>query len=402
MSQLVTLDDRAARLQQIFTLNMGAMAKMAPRTLGDPSRLIRIAYNSIAYDSALVEVTQTKEGLASIFGGVMEALKLGLTIGGPAQESWLIPFNVKGTKIATLIIGYQGFRNIIDRSKSVIDMHPRAVFANDEFDVDFGNNRVHHKPYWLVGASEPGPLIAVYCIAHLQRGGIQIEVMPHKEIEEHRQRSRAAESGPWKTDYTAMALKTVIRKMAKYLPKSSEILQRALELDTQADIGGNQNFDVEGLVFDGPATPAKQVGGTKLDALKNRLTAGRAEEPPGKMTLVEEPPQGEHDDKEDARVMQEAAKAAKAVQAETVAEPTPEEKQRQKELDEIERRIQKEQAKERAPHVAPAEIAQTRPTGEMTPLTQALFDTPPEINKPIGKDAAAKLLETIRKNAPKS
>lgn len=394
MSQLVTLDDRAKTLQAVFTANMGAMAKMAPRTLGDPSRLIRIAYNTIAYDSNLVEVTQTKEGMASIFGGVMEALKLGLTIGGPAQESWLIPFNVKGTKIATLIIGYQGYRNIIDRSKSVIDMHPRAVYANDEFDVDFGNNKVHHKPYWLLGLADRGPLVAVYCIAHLQRGGVQIEVMPHAEIEEHRKRSRAKDSGPWVTDYEAMALKTVLRKMAKYLPKSSEILQRALELDTQADIGAGQNFDVEGLVFEmGVTTPTKQIGGTKLDALKNRLGAGT----PSKATPEGEGVAGTTEDIRQTHLEAEVA-------LRDAPEGSPEEVQRQKELAEIEKRIQREQAKERAPHVAskPEPIQAEKVTAGMQPVGTALFDDPLELSKPIGKEKAAELLEKIRGTAPKS
>lgn len=391
MSQLVTLDDRAKTLQNVFTANMGAMAKMCPRTMGDPSRLIRIAYNSIAYDSALVEVTQTKEGMASIFGGVMEALKLGLTIGGPAQEAWLIPFNVKGTKVAQLIVGYQGYRNIIDRSKSVLDMHPRAVYANDEFDVDFGTSKVRHKPFWLVGATEPGPLVAVYCIAHLQRGGVQIEVMPHSEIEEHRKRSRAKDSGPWVTDYVAMALKTVIRKMSKYLPKSSEILMRALELDTQADIGAGQNFDVEGLVFDVGVTPTKQVGGTRLDALKQQLGAGKVA-----ASTTQEQAQAQGPEPTNGTEAQQNV----AVEPIPLAVDSPEEIRRAKELDEIERRIQREQAKERAPHVTnkPQAAAGTQ---SMTPLTQELFETPSEVNQPIGKEAAAKLLETIRGNAPK-
>lgn len=284
MSQLIQLDDRAKKLEGVFRANMQAMAKMVPRTMGDPSRLLRIAYNNVAYDSKLLETCQTPAGMASVIGGIMEALKLGLTIGGPAQEAWLIPFNVKGTKIATLIIGYQGYRNIIDRSKSVLDMHPRAVFENDVFDVDFGTNRITHRPYWLVGQAESGPLIAVYCIAHLQRGGVQIEVMPVAEVEEHRKRSRAAESGPWVTDPVPMALKTVIRKMSKYLPKTSEMLVRALDLDDRADRGVEQNFDVEGLVFDvpmigGPAS--KQVGGTAIDKLKAQLSAGEKKLPGG-------------------------------------------------------------------------------------------------------------------------
>jgi recombination protein RecT len=415
MSQLVTLDDRAAKLQQVFTQNMAAMVKMAPRTMGDPTRLIRIAYNTIAYNSDLAECSATKQGMASILGGVMEALKLGLTIGGPAQEAWLIPFKNKGVMEATLIIGYQGFRNIIDRSKSVIDVHPRAVYQNDEFDVDFGANRVRHKPWYVVGAEKSGELILVYAIAHLQRGGVQIEVMPRSEIDEHRKRSRAANSGPWVTDYDAMALKTVIRKIAKYLPKSSEILQRALELDTQADIGMGQNYDVEGLVFDVVAPAVKQVGGTKLDQLKGVLQAGKQAEAPQTVHVpVKATP-------EEAAAMTERSQAdMEEVRKIVSEEERREEERRQQELDEIERKIRREQDKERertsqrgAPATNGARHAPSHPpaTDGPTQVAEGLFEgseidgqfipATPDQNAPIGPSKAQELLERIRKNGPK-
>ncbi len=278
MGQLIKVEDQRAMILRAFTSNGQAIAKVVPRTMGDPNRLIRIAYNNVVNDPLLLACTETAEGIRSIIGGVMEALKLGLMIGGPSQEAFLIPFKDKGTPKATLIIGYQGFRNILDRSKSVIDVHPRAVYANDEFDVDFGTQRIHHKPWWRVGAKESGDLIAVYAIAHLQRGGVQIEVMPKSEIDAHRTRSRAGNSGPWVTDYDAMALKTVVRKIAKYLPKSSEILMRALDLDTKADLGAAQDFDVEALVIDAYPEPSKQVGSSKLEELKKKLpAAGKGE-----------------------------------------------------------------------------------------------------------------------------
>ena len=278
MSQLIRLDDRAKVLEGVFKQNMGALSKVVPRTMGDPSRLLRIAYNNIAYDTALLECSSTPAGMASIFGGVMECLKLGLTIGGPMQEAWLIPFRDNkqgGVKIATVIIGYQGFRNILDRSKSVIDLHPVAVHQNDEFDFELGSRPfVKHKP----SLTDRGALIAVYAVAHLPRGGIQIEVMGKAEVDEHRAKSRNANGTLWVDFYEAAALKTVVRKISKYLPKSSEILARALDLDERADRGADQTLDMEGLVFDlsVPAGGVKQVGGTKLDALKQQLEAGKA------------------------------------------------------------------------------------------------------------------------------
>jgi recombination protein RecT len=390
MSQLIRLDDRAKVLEGVFKQNMGALSKVVPRTMGDPSRLLRIAYNNIAYDTALLECSSTPAGMASIFGGVMECLKLGLTIGGPMQEAWLIPFRDNkqgGVKIATVIIGYQGFRNILDRSKSVIDLHPVAVHQNDEFDFELGSRPfVKHKP----SLTDRGALIAVYAVAHLPRGGIQIEVMGKAEVDEHRAKSRNANGTLWVDFYEAAALKTVVRKISKYLPKSSEILARALDLDERADRGADQTLDMEGLVFDlsVPVGGVKQVGGTKLDALKQQLGAGV----PTKAT-----PEGEGlgGTSEDIRREREPATIEGTiglVADETGAGLTAEQLRIMNERAEIASMTDRMKRQESAGAI---------PVG---PATEKLFpsDQPLDIGfasapgQPIGEEAAKKLMESIR------
>jgi len=115
-------------------------------------------------------------------------------------------------------------------------------------------------------------------VAHLRGGGRQLVAMPRADIDKHRARSRAANDGPWVTDYDAMALKTVVRVLAKYLPKQSEVmvqLAHALELDAKADAGESQ-LDIEAQalqVFD-----EEPSAGGKLDSLKAKL--GLPLEPP--------------------------------------------------------------------------------------------------------------------------
>lgn len=271
MAQLVQVTAASDQIKQIFAKNHDRLIRMAPKTSGDPTRLLSIAFSTIAYNSDLVQCTPQ-----SLFGGVIECLKMGLTIGGPMQEAWLIPFRNHGVLEAVTIVGYQGYRNIIDRARSTLDLHPRAVYANDEFDFEFGSNpRVHHRPYWMVGRPEQGNLIAVYAVARLRGGGVQIEVMPKAEVDQHRAKSRAKDSGPWVNFYDAMALKTAVRKIAKYLPKSNEQLARALQLDEQADLGIPQEYDTVGLELPAEAGTGaqKQVGGTAADRLKASLRA---------------------------------------------------------------------------------------------------------------------------------
>lgn len=271
---------------KLFEVNKKRILAGVPRSVGsDPTRLLSIAYNSIIYNEKLVKCTHD-----SLLGGVMEALKMGITIGGPMQESWLIPFSnrkqVNGQWVAvmeaTLVVGYQGMRNIMDRGNGVLDLHPRAVGHKDEFRYCFGDEpRIHHVPAGPAPLKED-ELRAVYAVARLRGGGKQMEVLEKSEVDAHRARSRAAASGPWVTDYVPMALKTAIRKLAKYVPKSSEILSRALELDEKADRGEPQDFELpEGAeTFDVQAQALGPAHSDALDALDGALKGKRPEPVP--------------------------------------------------------------------------------------------------------------------------
>jgi len=274
MAQLVRLDHRAKVVSTLFDVNRKRMIAAAPRTTGNPERIFQICFNTIAYDDKLLECTQQ-----SLVGGVFEAIKLGIALGGPMQEGWLIPFKEKGTPKATLIVGYMGYRNIIDRAGAVIDMHPRNVHVREAeeklFDYWFGDQpRIIHRPRYPVLTEKE--LYATYCVANLRRGGRQMECLLKDEIDAHRARSRAKDAGPWVTDYPAMALKTSVRKIAKYLPKSNELLARALDLDDKADLGKNQDLEIPPdttFIDDDAGTPAGKAppAGTPMDRLKSHL-----------------------------------------------------------------------------------------------------------------------------------
>jgi recombination protein RecT len=78
--------------------------------------------------------------------------------------------------------------------------------------------------------------------------------MSRKEVEKIRDNSRGYQAAKrfkkesvWDSDFTAMGLKTVIRRLCKFLPKSPE-LATALALDAAAESGKAQNLDVKEVV----------------------------------------------------------------------------------------------------------------------------------------------------------
>ncbi len=93
-------------------------------------------------------------------------------------------------------------------------------------------------------------------MAKLKDGGTQFEVMSRAEVDAIRARSKAGRSGPWVTDYQAMAQKTVIRRLFKYLPVSIE-MQQAIGIDEKADANIPQD---NSLVIEGVATEDEPAG----------------------------------------------------------------------------------------------------------------------------------------------
>jgi hypothetical protein len=100
------------------------------------------------------------------------------------------------------------------------------VYENDIFDVDYGlADSLVHKPN-LKGTR--GPAVAYYAIAKFNSGGHAFIVMTHDDMTEHRDRYAPKNKqgkivGPWVDNFEGMALKTTIRRLAKYMPKSTEL-----------------------------------------------------------------------------------------------------------------------------------------------------------------------------------
>jgi recombination protein RecT len=100
------------------------------------------------------------------------------------------------------------------------------VYANDEFDVDYGlADSLVHKPNLKGTRGEP---FAYYAIAKFLGGGHAFIVMTQQDMIEHREKyaprnKYKAIVGPWKDNFEGQALKTTIRQLFKYMPKSTEM-----------------------------------------------------------------------------------------------------------------------------------------------------------------------------------
>jgi recombination protein RecT len=79
---------------------------------------------------------------------------------------------------------------------------------------------LRHKP--LV-EDDGGEVTHAYAVAFFLDGSTQFEVMTRAQLEHVRKSSRSGASGPWAQHFEEMARKTVVRRLAKYLPLSPEL-----------------------------------------------------------------------------------------------------------------------------------------------------------------------------------
>jgi recombination protein RecT len=206
-----------------YLKKMGPEIEKALPSHMNPDRMARIALTTIRTNPKLLEAS-----VPSLLGAVMQAAQLGLEP-GLIGHCYLVPFkNGKtGQTDVQFIIGYKGMIDLARRSGQIENIYAHAVYSKDEFDYELGlEPKLKHKPFM---DGDRGEFVGAYAVAHFKDGGYQFEFMPKSEIDKRRKRSKAANNGPWVTDFEEMAKKTVIRHMWKYLPISVEIQQQAMQ-----------------------------------------------------------------------------------------------------------------------------------------------------------------------------
>ncbi len=236
-TDLTTPKKAAPSLYDIITSKSTAdklRAQMATHV--SPERLARVAWGAIMKTPKLLNATQE-----SVLFCVAECARLGLE--PSLGRVYFLPFdnNKKGVTECQIIIGYQGFLDLARRSGIVSSINARCVYENERFEyrVTIESPVLVHEPC-LTG--DKGTLLGAYCIARFKDGGSHVEYMTKSEIDAIRKRSKAANSGPWVTDYDAMALKTVVRRAAKFWPLTTASPELADAIQLSDD---NEFIDVD-------------------------------------------------------------------------------------------------------------------------------------------------------------
>lgn len=246
-----------------------------------PERFTRLAVTTICNDPKLIQAVS--ESPRTLIAALMTAVQLGLEPNTPLGQCFLIGRNnknkVTGKKEMQVSFekGYQGDLALCYRSGEVKLVRPVIIYEKDEWEYEEGLDPIlRHKPY----KGDRGKAVAYYCVVTMANGAKGFSLMSKEQVLAHAKEKSPSydiESdtfrGPWTTDFDSMALKTVLLKALKYMPKSAE-LSRQLQTDstTKSNIGKDMTLiqsddyiDAEEIPTDKPTDPASPDGRATLD-----------------------------------------------------------------------------------------------------------------------------------------
>lgn len=174
-------------------------------------KFTRVAMTAIQNAPDLVNVDRS-----SLFGAIVRLAQDGLLPDG--REAAIVKFGNKAQAMPMIA----GVLKKVRQSGDVAKVSAQVVHENDEFVWSLGfDEDVTHNPPPL---DQPrGKAIGAYATAVLKDGSRLLEVMSFEEIEQVRKVSRSSGNGPWVQWWGEMARKTVMRRLAKRLPMSTDV-----------------------------------------------------------------------------------------------------------------------------------------------------------------------------------
>ena len=219
-----------------------------------PERFTRIALSALNNTPKLAECSPM-----SFIAALMNSAQLGVEPNTPLGQAYLIPYNNKGKLECQFQLGYRGLIDLAYRNDRMQSIEAHTIYQNDEFYYELGlEPKLRHVPAW----EDRGDVIGFYAVFRLDNGGSRFEVMSKSDIDRYAQtfsRAFASDYSPWKTNYEAMAKKTVIKQLLKYAPIKTEFrkalsMDETIKTDLSVDMAEVRNEEIEYVVDDSAKT----------------------------------------------------------------------------------------------------------------------------------------------------
>jgi len=268
VKQLLMNDTAKQQLQMVAAKHM------------NPERMMRVVANAIRTTPKLQQCEPI-----SFLGALMQCASLGLEPNTILGHAYLIPFDNKKKNVTEVqvVIGYKGLIDLARRSGHITSISANIHYSDDElWTYEEGTEAtLRHRP-----GPQDGDKLHAYAIAKFTDGGHAYVVLPWKKVMKIRDASQNWQTAVrfdntakqiWTLHEDAMAMKTAVRALAKYLPLSVEFAD-ALTVDEAkgADYRGFAMDPTAGVQIDGDEIEGEAVEPEPIEEEKKPEPAKQA------------------------------------------------------------------------------------------------------------------------------
>ena len=233
---LTVRDQRVMAFKQV--LNDQSLRNRVKTSLGE---------NAGTFLASMLDLYEGESGLQScdpqkVAMECLKAASLNLPLVKGLGFAYVVPYK----NVPTFIVGYKGLIQLAQRSGQYRFLNADAVYEGEEVRL----NRLTGQ-FEIVGEKKSDKAIGYFAYFQLINGFEKYFYMTAEEVTAYGKKySKAFESGPWKTEFDAMAKKTVLRRILKFGPMSTDMQtvenyeMQAEKARTQAEIDANANGKV--------------------------------------------------------------------------------------------------------------------------------------------------------------
>lgn len=170
---------------------------------------------------------------------------LNLSLVSELGQAYIIPYNNHGTVRAQLQLGYRGIIQLVQNTGNIGRLGGSPVYVGNKphYNFVFGDFTMENEdfnPY--TSEDENDKKVAGYvAYYYLKNGDRVVNYWPIEQVEAHAKKFSKSYKGkgtkgytPWYNNFDAMAIKTVMKDLLKFAPKSSES-EVLIEQDNRAE-----------------------------------------------------------------------------------------------------------------------------------------------------------------------
>lgn len=227
---------------------------------------LKSAMLAIVENAELTNALKTTQGKASLYHALRFAASTGLSLNPQEGKAALIAY---GGKIQYQVMK-SGMIELAMQSGKVEFITSDTVREADNFSIE--KTMDGDKYSFTPARKDRGDIDGFFAAIKLTSGAVHVKYMTCQEVEEHRDSYssfyKAKKSGPWKTSFEGMGLKTVLKALFRGLNIAPEISTAV------------QNDDTELSSFNDPidVTPEMDKPGTTPNEIKKEIKTPPPEE----------------------------------------------------------------------------------------------------------------------------